>query len=128
MALTQKQRDERTALKRHKAGEEELRHRVRPGIKQAIQRIRDRAVKIEISELMQVAIMKMDLMSDKELTEFLTYPRHKILVSEAVAREIYDHGVRSILNNPDQDPSDEVTHPVTSAWGVGLQVPEDGCS
>ncbi|RMV44478.1 hypothetical protein [Pseudomonas syringae group genomosp. 3] len=36
MALTQKQRDERTALKRHKAGEEELRLRVRPGTKQAL--------------------------------------------------------------------------------------------
>ncbi|EGH48827.1 hypothetical protein PSYPI_43456, partial [Pseudomonas syringae pv. pisi str. 1704B] len=36
MALNQKQRDERMALKRQKAREEELRLRVRPGTKQAL--------------------------------------------------------------------------------------------
>lgn len=127
MALTQEQRNDNLKEKRAKFAEKELRHRVRPGIEQAIQRIRDRASKIAVSELLQISVMKMDLMSDKELTGFLSYPRHEILVSEAVARKIYDHGVRSILNNPDPDPSDEVTHPVTSAWAVELQGPADGC-
>ncbi len=113
MALTQKQRDERTALKRQKAGEEELRHRVRPGIKRAIQRIRDRANKISVNELLQIATMKMDLMNDEELADFLTYPRHEILVSESVAKEIYDHGVRCILNNPNQDEGDEIINPIS---------------
>jgi hypothetical protein len=36
MAMTQQQRDEKAALKRKAAGEEELRLRVRPGTKQAL--------------------------------------------------------------------------------------------
>ena len=36
MALSQKQRDERTSLRRSKAQEEELRLRVRPGTRQAL--------------------------------------------------------------------------------------------
>lgn len=36
MAMTQQQRDEKTAAKRAMAGEEELRYRVRPGTKQAL--------------------------------------------------------------------------------------------
>jgi hypothetical protein len=38
--------------------------------------------------------MKKGMMSDEELQLFLKYPRHTILVSEDVAHEIYDHGVR----------------------------------
>ncbi|KPB29742.1 Uncharacterized protein AC518_2067 [Pseudomonas syringae pv. syringae] len=37
---------------------------------------------------MQIATMKMDLMSDEELAAFLVYPRHEIVVSESVARAI----------------------------------------
>lgn len=107
MALTQKQRDDRTALKRHKAGEEELRHRVRPGIKKAIQRIRDRAERIEVSELLQIATMKMDLMSDEELADFLTYPRHEIMISENVAADFHSKSMLMIQ----QDPGDEVVEP-----------------
>ncbi|MEX5537937.1 hypothetical protein ALP72_02095 [Pseudomonas coronafaciens pv. coronafaciens] len=111
MVLTQKQRDDKLKETRAKFAEKELRHRVRPGIEQAIQRIRDRADGIAVSELLQIATMKMDLMDDAELSAFLTYPRHEILVSESVARAIYDHGIRSILNSPDQDTSDEITAP-----------------
>ncbi|MCF5714285.1 hypothetical protein I9H06_16590 [Pseudomonas tremae] len=111
MALTQEQRNDNLKEKRAKFAEKELRHRVRPGIEQVIQRIRDRASKIAVSELLQISVMKMDLMSDEELTEFLTYPRHEILVSESVAREIYDHGVRSIMSNPDRDEADEIEAP-----------------
>ncbi|UZS65610.1 hypothetical protein [Pseudomonas syringae] len=111
MALTQEQRNDKLKEKRAKFAEKELRHRVRPGIEQAIQRIRDRASKIAVSELLQIAVMKIDLMSDEDLTAFLTYPRHEILVSESVAQKIYDHGVRSILSNPDPDASDEIWKP-----------------
>ncbi|RMN71307.1 hypothetical protein ALQ54_04260 [Pseudomonas syringae] len=111
MALTQEQRNDKLKEKRAKFAEKELRHRVRPGIEQAIQRIRDRADGIAVSELLQIATMKMDLMDDAELSAFLTYPRHEILVSESLAREIYDHGVRNVLNNPNQDASDEIIKP-----------------
>ncbi|WP_122578186.1 hypothetical protein [Pseudomonas viridiflava] len=107
MALTQKQRDERTALKRQKAGEEELRHRVRPGIKQAIQRIRDRADRIAVSELLQIATMKMDLMSDEELAAFLVYPRHEIMISENVAADFHAKSLMMIQ----KEPGDEIVSP-----------------
>jgi len=111
MALTQKQRDENLKATRAKFAEKELRHRVRPGIEQAVQRIRARARKIAVSELLQIAVMKMDLMGDEELDAFLTYPRHEIVVSESVAQKIYDHGVKSILSNPAPDASDEILKP-----------------
>ena len=38
--------------------------------------------------------MKMDLMGDNELIEFLRYPRHEIVVDENVAHQIYSHGQR----------------------------------
>lgn len=111
MAKTQKERDDDLKDRRAKFAEKELRHRVRPGIELAVQRIRNRADKIAISELLQIAILKMDLMTDEELTGFLKYPRHDVLVSSDVAQAIYDHGLRSIMNNPDQDPSDEIERP-----------------
>lgn len=111
MAMTSEERSQRLAIKRAKFAEKELRHRVRPGIEQAIKRISERAAKMETSEMLQIAVMKMDLMTDDELAAFLTYPRHTILVSPDVARDIYDHGVRSIMNNPDQDEDDEIERP-----------------
>ncbi|UXZ98862.1 hypothetical protein K3169_13825 [Pseudomonas phytophila] len=111
MAMDQNQRNEKLAAKRAKFAEKELRHRVRPGIEEALKRLRARADDIETSELLQVAILKMDLMGDEDLSQFLKYPRHEIIVSESVAREIYDHGVRCISNNPDQDEDDEIERP-----------------
>lgn len=111
MALTPEERNKNLAIKRAKFAEKELRHRVRPGIEEKIQRIKDRAGKIEVSELLQIAIMKMDLMTDDELSAFLKYPRHEIVVSEYVAREIYDRGLQSILKNPERDDSDEIERP-----------------
>jgi len=47
-----------------------------------------------ISEVLQIAIMKMDLMSDEELSAFLSYPRHEIVISENVAQYLYSKGQR----------------------------------
>ncbi|MBX8528510.1 hypothetical protein K5D32_02485 [Pseudomonas cichorii] len=88
MPADQKARSAKAAAKRAKYAEKELRHRVRPGIEQAIGRISARADKMETSEMLQIAVMKMDLMSDEELSVFLKYPRHEIIVSESVARMI----------------------------------------
>ncbi|MCI8210725.1 hypothetical protein AUC61_14400 [Pseudomonas sp. S25] len=114
MAMNQEQRNDKLKAKRTKFAEKELRHRVRPGIEETLKRVRARADDIETSELLQVAILKMDLMGDVELSEFLKYPRHEIVVSECVAREIYDHGVRCILNNPDQADDDQIEIPTSS--------------
>lgn len=107
MALTQKERNDKLKEGRAKFAEKELRHRVRPGIEQAIQRIRDRAEGIAVSEMLQIATMKMDLMSDDELSTFLTCPRHEIMISENVAADFHAKSVLMIQ----QDPGDEIMAP-----------------
>lgn len=65
--VTPQERNERSAKKKKAAGEKELRHKVRPGIQEALNRVNERAQMSVTSELLQVAIMKMDLMTDEEL-------------------------------------------------------------
>jgi hypothetical protein len=88
MAKTVQERSAKAAQKRLAVAEKELRHKVRPGIEQAMERIRLRGKVPIISEVLQIAIMKMDLMPDDELIAFLRYPRHEIVISENVARKL----------------------------------------
>ncbi|SFV12649.1 hypothetical protein [Pseudomonas sp. OV546] len=94
MAKTVQERSAKAAQKRLAVAEKELRHKVRPGIEQAMERIRLRGQVPIISEVLQIAIMKMDLMTDEELEAFLRYPRHEIVVDENVAHQLYSHGQR----------------------------------
>lgn len=84
MAKNTQQRSAKAAEKREKVGERELRHKVRPGIHQAMDRIRARSGTEEISEVLQLAILKMDAMTDAELVEFLKPPRHEITISKSL--------------------------------------------
>lgn len=107
MAKTVQERSAKAAQKRLAVAEKELRHKVRPGIEQAMERICARGKTPIISEVLQIAIIKMDLMADGELIEFLQYPRHEIVISENVAREFYCMS----LNELRKDPGDEVIAP-----------------
>ncbi|MCK9740063.1 hypothetical protein LT697_00700 [Pseudomonas syringae pv. syringae] len=88
MALTQKQRDERTALKRQKAGEEELRLRVRPGTKQALSDLMAWASIKEQGEAMTLMIHHLHALGPVEAIHFLQVPRHEIILSQAVAHKL----------------------------------------
>lgn len=110
MALTQQQRNENAERKRIKFDEKALRHRVRPGIHQAMERICERSKGMQINEVLQMAILKMDAMADDELKKFLMM-RHEILLSEDVVQAFYDASVRSIVSDPDQDACDEIERP-----------------
>ncbi|MCE0955124.1 hypothetical protein QVM32_08150 [Pseudomonas asiatica] len=110
MALTQQQRNDNTERKRIKFDEKALRHRVRPGIHQAMDRICERSKGMQINEVLQMAILKMDAMPDDELNKFLMV-RHEILLSEDVVQAFYDASVRSIVSDPDQDACDEIERP-----------------
>ncbi|MEC4022137.1 hypothetical protein VSO52_04970 [Pseudomonas fulva] len=110
MALTQQQRNDNAEKKRLKFDEKALRHRVRPGIHQAMERICQRADGMPINEVLQMAILKMDAMPDDELAKFLMM-RHEILLSEDVVQAFYDASVRSIVSDPDQDACDEIERP-----------------
>lgn len=108
MAKTIQERSAKAAQKRLAVAEKELRHKVRPGIEQAMERIRLRGQVPIISEVLQIAIMKMDLMGDEELDAFLKYPRHEIIINENVARDFL---VRSLVELK-RDPGDEFLPPV----------------
>jgi len=93
MAKSAQERSAKAAQKRLAVAEKELRHKVRPGIEQAMERIRLRGQMPIISEVLQIAIMKMDLMADGDLIELLRYPRHEIVISENVAWEFQNQSL-----------------------------------
>lgn len=111
MAMTPQDRNEKAAKKKKAAGEKELRHKVRPGINEALNRVKTRSGTEVTSELIQIAIMKMDLMSDEDLIEFTTAPRHEIILSESVARRFDSESMQAIISNPDQDADDQIEAP-----------------
>jgi hypothetical protein len=110
MAKSTKERSEKAAAKREKVGEKELRHKVRPGIHQAMDRIRTRSGTEEISEVLQLAIMKMDAMTDAELVEFLKPPRHAFEVTETW-RERFDNESRREAGHHSDDGEYQVIEP-----------------
>ena len=103
MAKTVQERSAKAAQKRLAVAEKELRHKVRPGIQQAIERICARGQTPIISEVLQIAIMKMDLMPDDELMSFMRYPRHEIVINENVAREFQEKSLAELRRNPGDD-------------------------
>ncbi|WP_421551680.1 hypothetical protein [Pseudomonas yamanorum] len=111
MAKSVKERSAKAAQKRLAVAEKELRHKVRPGIEQAMERICARGKTPIISEVLQIAIMKMDLMTEEELSSFLTYPRHEIVISENVARLFHNQSMYEIQRNS----GDEIIEPSSNA-------------
>ncbi|ELS43320.1 hypothetical protein [Pseudomonas syringae] len=108
MALTQKQRNERTALKRQKAQEEELRLRVRPGTKQALQELMEWAEIDEQGEALTLMIHHLHNLGPGGALPLLEIPRHEITVSNIVALEFHRKSMLMIQ----QDPGDEIVIPV----------------
>jgi len=107
MAKSVQERSAKASQKRRAVAEKELRHKVRPGIEQALERIRLRGQVPIISEVLQIAIMKMDVMEDDQLIEFLRYPRHEIVISENVARAFHNQSLLEISKKP----GDEIIAP-----------------
>lgn len=107
MALTQKQRDERTALKRQKAGEEELRLRVRPGTKQALSDLMAWSGIEEQGEALTLMIHHLHAMGSAKCQPLLNPPRHGYEPSQIVAREFRNKSLMAIQ----KDPGDEIIEP-----------------
>ncbi|KPY58726.1 hypothetical protein [Pseudomonas syringae] len=107
MALNQKQRDERTALKRQKAREEELRLRVRPGTKQALAELMKWAGIEEQGEALTLMIHHLHGLGPGGALPMLEVPRHEITVSNIVALEFHRKSMLMIQ----QDPGDELIMP-----------------
>lgn len=110
MAKTTQERHAKAAKKRERVGEKELRHKVRPGIHQMMDRIKERSGVTEISEVLQTSIIKMDAMTDAELIEFLTHERHEIKISKTL-RERFDNESRREAGHHRDDSEYEVLEP-----------------
>jgi hypothetical protein len=110
MAKTTQERSAKAAKKREQYDEKELRHKVRPGIHQAMDRIRARSGTEEISEVLQLAILKMDAMTDADLIEFLKPPRHEITISKTL-RDKFDNESRREAGHHGDDSEYEVIEP-----------------
>ena len=109
MAMTQQERNERTALKRQKAGEEELRLRVRPGTKQALAELMQWADIEEQGEALTLMIHHLHGLGPGGALPLLEVPRHEIRVSQVVALEFHRKSMLMIQ----QDPGDEVFMPTS---------------
>jgi hypothetical protein len=99
-AKTTKERSSKAATKRKQLAEKELRHKVRPGIEAMMERIRTRSGISEISEVLQNSIRKMDAMTDAELLEHLTLPRHKIVISKSLRDKFENESRRELMKDP----------------------------
>ncbi|AAO55902.1 hypothetical protein AO286_04640 [Pseudomonas syringae] len=99
---------EALTLKRQKAGEEELRFRVRPGTKQELAELMEWAVIEEQAEAMTLMIHHFHALGPVEALRFLQVPRHEITVSNIVALEFHRKSMLMIQ----QDPGDEILSPL----------------
>ncbi|WP_434681304.1 hypothetical protein J3P77_09440 [Pseudomonas sp. R1-18] len=88
MAMTQQERNERTVLKRQKAGEEELRLRVRPGTKQALAELMQWADIEEQGEALTLMIHHLHALGPGGALPLLEVPRHEISVSPVVVQKL----------------------------------------
>ncbi len=116
MAKSTQERSAKAAKKREQYDEKELRHKVRPGIHQAMDRTRARSGTEEISEVLQLAILKMDAMTDAELIEFLKPPRHEVTISKTL-RERFDNESRREAGNHSDDGEYQVIEPTRLPHG-----------
>jgi len=90
MALMQQQRDEKRRAKAAKLQEEDLRMKVRPGTRQALDEIKDWAEVEENGEAMTLLIHRIHELGPEAARHFLSAPRHEIEISPAVVRKL-DH-------------------------------------
>ncbi|MDP4572267.1 hypothetical protein Q8O96_24650 [Pseudomonas sp. LPH60] len=94
MAKTGKERSAKTAAKRIEYDEKELRHRCRMGIRQKLGELMAWNDIEEISEAIQNLILNAHALGPTLSYKAIESPRHKIKVSENVARMIHAAGQR----------------------------------
>jgi len=91
-AKTSTERSAKSAAKRAAAGEVELRHRVRPGIKAMLLELMAWHGIEEQAEAIQLLILNAHAAGPAGSAPMLATPRHEIAITENVARRIYREG------------------------------------
>ncbi|OHS09320.1 hypothetical protein HMPREF3289_01240 [Pseudomonas sp. HMSC75E02] len=94
MAKTQQERSAKAAAKRAEVGEEELRHRVRPGVLAKLDDLMRWADIEQKAEAVQLLILNVHALGQEGAAQFLAIPRHEITISENVARRLEAEGRR----------------------------------
>lgn len=92
MAKTQQERSAKAAEKRKALGEEELRHRVRPGIKKMLTELMEWHGIEEQAEAVQLLIMNAHKLGPAWSGLMVEIPAPQFEISENVAHEIYQAG------------------------------------
>lgn len=106
MAATQKDRSAKTAARRKARGEEELRHRVRPGEKEWLLQLMEWTEDTEQASVMVGCLRHVHSLGREGARKALS-PRHKIEISENVEREFHNQSLLEIR----KDPGDEIVEP-----------------
>lgn len=92
MAMTQAERDAKAEAKREAVGEEELRHRVRPGTLAMLQDLMTWFGVKQKAEAVQLLIINAHALGPEGAAQLLAIPRHEITISESVAQKLHDKG------------------------------------
>lgn len=103
MAKTGKERSAKTAAKRIEYDEKELRHRLRLGVRQKLEELMAWNDIEEISEAIQNLILNAHALGPTLSYQAIESPRHKITVSENVARMIQAAGQRQASQIDDEE-------------------------
>lgn len=109
MAMDGKMRSAKAAEKRAQYDEKELRHRVRPGTRQKLDELMVWNGIEEINEAVQNLILNAHALGPTLSFQAMESPRHKVQISENVARELYNQSLAELRC----DPGDESIAPKT---------------
>ncbi|WP_460108212.1 hypothetical protein [Pseudomonas sp. H1_F01] len=109
IAKTGAERSAKAAAKRIEYDEKELRHRCRIGTRQMLEELTAWNDIEEISEAVQNLILNAHALGHTFSYQAIESPRHKVLISENVARIHHE-----ILAELKRHPGDEIIEPVAS--------------
>ena len=104
-----KMRSAKAAEKRAQYDEKVLRHRVRPGTRQKLDELMAWNGIEEINEAVQNLILNAHALGPSLSFQAMESPRHKVQISENVARELYNQSLAELR----RDPGDESVAPTT---------------
>ena len=94
MAKTQQERSAKAAATRAEVGEEELRHRLRPGALAKLEELMQWGGIEQKAEAVQLLILNAHALGPEGAAQFLATPRHEITIIESVARRLEQEGRR----------------------------------
>lgn len=100
MAKSGKERSAKAALKRIEYDEKELRHRLRLGTRQMLDELMAWNDIEEISEAIQNLILNAHALGPTLSYQAMESPRHKVQISENVARMFRDESLAELRRDP----------------------------